>query len=49
LVRVMLAAKLDSLHGEEFFLDLMCMRDSGFFDIRTRGRLGDRGTEGPTG
>lgn len=48
-VRVMLGAKLDSLHGqafEDFFLDLMCMRDPGFFDIRTRGRLGDRGADG---
>ncbi|MGI8335214.1 ABC-three component system protein [Actinomadura scrupuli] len=31
---------------EEFFLDLMTQRDPGFFDIRTRGRLGDRGADG---
>ncbi|MCO6007164.1 hypothetical protein NE236_19465 [Actinoallomurus purpureus] len=49
LVRDMLSAKLNSLHGEgleEFFLDLMCQRDPGFFDVRTRGSLGDRGADG---
>jgi hypothetical protein len=48
-VRDMLSAKLNEVYGnglEEFFLDLMCMRDPGFFDIRTRGSLGDRGADG---
>ncbi|MEV1247617.1 ABC-three component system protein [Nonomuraea sp. NPDC050022] len=48
-VRFMLSAKLDSLHGnsfEEFFLNLMCERNQGFFDIRTRGKLGDLGADG---
>ncbi|GLZ09644.1 hypothetical protein Acsp03_71100 [Actinomadura sp. NBRC 104412] len=48
-VRVMLTSKIDSLHGEsfqEFFYDLMCMRDPDFFDIRTRGEFGDLGADG---
>ncbi|MBO2455430.1 hypothetical protein J4573_50715 [Actinomadura barringtoniae] len=48
-VRDMLSAKLNELYGngfEDFFLDLMCARDPAFFDIRTRGTLGDRGADG---
>lgn len=48
-VRLIIKEKLSELHSsafEEFFQELMCLRDPGFLDVRTAGRLGDEGSDG---
>ncbi|MFG1879993.1 ABC-three component system protein [Sphaerisporangium sp. NPDC049003] len=48
-IRFMLNGKLDELHGEgfeEFFHEVMCVRNPGFLSVRTAGSLGDQGADG---
>jgi C-terminal domain 10 of the ABC-three component (ABC-3C) systems len=48
-MRSMLMAKLETLEGqpfEDFFVEMMCLADPGFFGVRARGSLGDFSADG---
>jgi hypothetical protein len=50
-VRFLIKIKLAELHGnafEDFFHNLMCLREPSFLNVRTAGSLGDQGSDGLT-